>query len=231
MENIETGDQPSYPVVVTGTPMIVMLTGEYPIYFDEVKRRHPWIGLPREPYYHQMIELGYGVVEWTDRPEGNHYQYVVEDTPQVTAEYGVYKRAWKFVDYTAEELATRLDQEKNRLRSMLEMREAEALDRGFEHTFSDGKTGFVQMRTSDRVNFLGRLYKADMAKAANQMDVIFTWATSDDEVHELFTQEMIDLALACGDAYEAVLERKRALITQIKNTDRIENLPAIPETL
>lgn len=225
-------EDPPFRVAKTGTPFIVMETGEYPIYFPEVRRRHPTIAFPAEPYYHQVVPLGFGVVEWADPPTiDEDVERFEEDAPIPTEEYGVYKRGWKIVPLTAEELDIRLTNAKNYRYSLLNMREEEALVKGFDHTFEDGSSGHIQVRTQDRVNFLGRLYKAEKAKKADQLDALFSWRTAEGELKQLFTEEMISLAILAGDKYEAVLGAKWALEEQVKATTDIKLLPEIPETL
>lgn len=208
------------------TPLLKVDTGEYPLYFQNVRQAKPDVSFPDPPTEECLADYGYAVVVPSVRPVGD---VVTEGKPKLVD--GVWVQTFDVREYTPAEHDIRLnDIKRRRSDDVLALREAD-LATGFIYTTSDEQHIFgVQLRPEDRPNLLGLSMKAEKLIAAG-LETQTKFRSTENETFMLSPVElkrMCDTALA---TYERVFDASWALKDQITAATTVAELPTIPASL
>lgn len=207
------------------TPLLKVDTGEYPMYFQQVRLANPTVSFPESPDEDCLGEYGFAVVIPTPKPSGD---VVVEGAPQLTD--GAYHQTWVAREFTPAELDIRLNDKKRALNEqVLALREKDLAD-GFIYELNAQTIFGVQLRPEDRVNLLLLKGQAQFLIAADSTDTTM-FRSTENVGYPLTPTELLAMCDAALVAGMKVYAASWALKDQIDAATSVATLPVIPATL
>lgn len=201
--------------------------GTYPCYLSDARREYPNITFSDE--YKEddaLLPQGYLPVYPTEAPKGD----IVERGRPELREDGKYYETWSARDYTEQELADNLAvAQKNALYLIDQCRE-QTYAQGFKDVVGEGDDAVtnVYSLTQDNQQLLVavRLLANESAE-----DRIFKLRTVDNRPVSMNTAELKRVTTAILEHCLAILEMLGDLADQVLAATKIEDVPAIPETV
>lgn len=181
------------------TQFIHIESSEYPLYLNQIRRRHPDISIATNPSEESLLALGYAVVHDSERPTGD----VVEQSDPVNVN-GRYEKGWTVREFTPGELANRLAQARQAHLDAIAVYEKSYLDRGFPYEFGEN-TYHVQLRDGDIGRITGFRVKADELIAAEITDPVMEFRVYENVVVKLTPAEASAMADAAFTGYTTFL--------------------------
>lgn len=204
------------------TQFIHIESKEYPIYLNQIRRRHPEVSIATNPSEESLLSLGYAVVHDSERPTGD----VVEQSDPVEVN-GRYEKGWTVREFNSQELSARFNAARETRKNELKAYRERVLYKGHPFDFN-GVIGHVQLRDGDRANITGLRVKAESLVRAGVTDPVMFFRTYENEVHYITPEQMIALSDFAFDAYNFSLQHFWDLETDLVLAETIEELPEVP---
>lgn len=204
------------------TPLIHVVTKEYPIYLPKVRKDNQLNSFSAFPTAEQLRDLGYEVVEPTVQPAGD---VVTQGDPVL--EDGVWKQHWNVRQFTPEETATLLEEKRTQHLDAIRRYQDKLLEKGIPYEFNSG-TYSIQVRDGDRANLAGMRIFAD-SQIQGETAFPASFRTKENVNVSLTPQEVVDMTNAALVGYYQLLESVWELKDLTRIVDTIEDFPVIPE--
>lgn len=207
------------------TPLLKVDTGEYPMYFQQVRLANPTVSFPEFPNEDCIAEFGFAAVNLIPKPAGD---VVTEGAPVLTD--GAYYQTWVARDFSPAELDVRLVEKKRELcDAVLAVRERDLAD-GFIYELTPEIVFGVQLRPEDRTNLM--LLK-DQARyfIDNNMTMSTMFRSTENIGYPLTPTELLAMCDAALVAGVQVYAASWVLKDQIEAATTVADLPTIPATL
>lgn len=204
------------------TQFIHIESKEYPIYLNQIRRRHPEVSIATNPREESLAALGYAVVHDSPRPTGD----VVEQGDPVEVN-GRYEKGWTVREFTQAEAANRLEQARTAHLEAISQYEASYLERGFPYEFGEN-TYHIQLRDGDIGRITGFRVKADELIALGITDPVMEFRVYENVVVKLTPAEASAMADAAFTGYTAFLRSIWDLKDLTRLAEREEEFPEIP---
>lgn len=213
-------------IITRSTPLIETETQDYPLYLADVVSRVENLCLPPNADSALLKELGYEVVNNTDRPEGD--VVVVEDKPEKINDE--WYRTWRTRPLSEEEKDSSFKSLQDTQKARISTFQNQEFAKGFPYQVGD-KTYHVQVRISDRGNIDSLRTLAKEAKDNNDTDWNVDFRVYENVTINLDAQQMLDLAnttfVQVASAYKRVWDFKDA----VDNATSVEDFPLDYSTL
>lgn len=210
--------------ITRATPLIETETGDYPLFLSDVTTRLKNTLLPTSVDSELLKELGYEVVNPTDRPEGDA---VYQGAPE--KKNGEWYITWIVRDHTEEEKEALFNTLKERQDGRITQFRNTEFAKGFPFNFDEG-TYHVQVRTTDVTNILS-LRTAAKEALAEDTPFVVPFRVWENVTVSVDAQTMVALGNAALVQVSAAYERVWAFKDQVKNATNEAELPEDYETL
>lgn len=197
----------------------------YPFTFEKIKDKDLHIEFDDNFSLEQLLELGYCLVEPTEKPVGD----VVFEKHPVRAEDGTYKQVWDTRKFTAEELSVVLTARKDELLKSIGEIKVKSLARGTPVDFGDTYgVQHIQLRDGDRANILGLRIKAESI-LSNEVAAPMGIRTYENVLVPLNADAMINLSWIILNSYEETMRTAWDLEDLVNAAENLAELPEVPE--
>lgn len=203
------------------TEFIHVASGDQPLYLSQIRKREKEYSLPISPTVTQMSEIGYEVIQPTERPSGD-----VVTQGDAVLENGVWKQSWIVRSFTPEEIETNLNDKRTQHLHEIEVYRTRLLEKGVSYEFNEG-TYHIQVRDCDRANLAGLRLRAN-ALIEQDISVQMPFRTAENEMVSLTPIELVSLTDVALEGYYLILENVWTLKDLTNMADSIEDFPVIP---
>ena len=215
-----------------GTPLINFQTGEYPVYFANVKQATPNTSWPPNPREESLWDYGFAAVQTTTPPTGD---VVTEGAPELQPGDGTthyYLQTWTVRAYTPEEAAAALAIKKSNMSLQVDQLLESVIWAPVPYDFggTDG-TQHLSAQVVDRINMQAQRGTAKTYVANNAGTTVMKIRTLEDNTISLAATDYLTMAQAVSDYIQRYYESAWALKDQIKAAQTLADLPTLPPTL
>lgn len=211
----------STPLILAGHGLEGVADPTWPVSFYELNRYFPNIGFQDRQPEEVIAPFGIFPIHPSDKPEGD----VVEKAEPLFVEGTGYVQQWTSRDYTPEEAATALANEKQNLMWKLDTILQATYDRGFDHNHADGVEKFSL--TADNRQLITGIYL--LAQTETDAERKFRLRTFDNTTVQYSVEDMKVLGKAVMEYISAVLNQLWDLMDQINNATKLADLPKVPD--
>lgn len=212
-------------IITRNTQLIQPESGDYPLYLSDVVQRIENICLPPNVDSELLKELGFEVVNDSDRPSAD---VVTEGKPAKTN--GEWYKTWETREYNEEERQTSFKAKQDNQRARITNFQNQEFAKGFPYEF-EGTVYHIQTRFSDRSNIDSLHTMAEKMKAAGKEEAVFEFRTWENVSINLTPQQMIDLAEAAFVQVSAAYKRVWTFKDAVDEATSVEEFPEDYTTL
>lgn len=207
-------------------PVIRLSDGNYPMYMPQVRKENSNISFPIPIRDYILEEYGYAPVFDSEEPQYDpNTQHLVEGAPVENQTDEKWYKTWTVVDYTAEELATNLQNAKESLLSMASGVLSNDLYSGVEFTFNS-ETHIADV-AAGKLSLL--LSVQSLAQAADDNDT-FPYGFMGGEYVVFTKAEFLTMAKSVIESVYEINKNFWQFKEDVSSKTLIADIPALPDT-